>query len=360
VANLLQSYSIADFSWLLSIYNDDEGGANLAIPPIVTARVWSSIESLQINQKVKDQIDSANYVVSLAGHNQRYREVIVEEGVVSLLLRLLKDGGDTHSDEIMTPKDSPFSKNIVEKRVSSRVKLPPHIKYDGTTDPREHIAAYEGHMYLQPYSTTTWCKYFPTTLTGVAQTWFLKQKPGSIEGYHDLVKKFRLQFISNYRKEKSTHELMAVTQGKDESLRDFMARFTKEATMISCVKADVALFALQSSLRPGEYRNKLLMKQPATLEEAYQLSEDYIRTEEWNTTVASRQDRQEDDRGTTVTKGKKPIARNESPPKLFTADRREAPKLQPKYETYAPLLETRSRIFALSRADVKWEKPRRM
>ncbi|XP_056688645.1 uncharacterized protein [Spinacia oleracea] len=135
--------------------------------------------------------------------------------------------------------------------------------------PREHIAAYEGHMYLQLYCAATWCKYFPTTLTGIAQTQFLKQKPVSIGGYKDLVTKFRLQFISNYRKEKSTHELMTVTQGKDESLRDYMTSFPKEATMISCVKADVALFALQSGLNPGEYRNQLLMKQPTTLEEAY-------------------------------------------------------------------------------------------
>lgn len=114
----------------------------------------------------------------------------------------------------MTPKDSPFSKELVGRRVSSRVKLSAHIKYDGTTDPREHIVTYEGHMYLQPYSVATWCKYFPTTLTSIAQTWFFKQKLGSIGAYNDLATKFRLQFISNYRKEKSTHELMAVIKAE--------------------------------------------------------------------------------------------------------------------------------------------------
>ncbi|KNA18415.1 hypothetical protein SOVF_070660 [Spinacia oleracea] len=104
VTNLLQS-SIGDFSWLLSIYSDDEGGANLAIPPIarddpIIAWVWSSIASLQINRQVKDRIDSANYLASLAGHNQRYRKVIVEEGAVSPLLRLLKDGGGSPEGQI--------------------------------------------------------------------------------------------------------------------------------------------------------------------------------------------------------------------------------------------------------------------
>lgn len=45
---------------------------------------------------------------------------------------------------------------------------------------------------------------------------------------------------------------------------------------------------------------------------------------------------------------------------MQTADRKDAPKLQSKYETYTPLLETRSRIFSLNRADAGWEKPRRM
>ncbi|XP_021762708.1 uncharacterized protein LOC110727457 [Chenopodium quinoa] len=104
VSNLLQS-SIADFGWLLSIYSDDEGGANLAIPPIVSndpifAWVWSYIASLQVNRQVKDRIESANHLASLAGDNQRYRKLIVEEGAVWPLLRLLKDGGGSPDGQI--------------------------------------------------------------------------------------------------------------------------------------------------------------------------------------------------------------------------------------------------------------------
>ncbi|KAL2935878.1 Protein CELLULOSE SYNTHASE INTERACTIVE 1 [Bienertia sinuspersici] len=104
VSNLLQS-SIGDFVWLLSIYNDDEGGANLSIPPIVNndpiiAWVWSSIASLQTNRQLKDRIESANYLASLASDNERFRKVIVEEGAVSPLLRLLKDGGGSPDGQI--------------------------------------------------------------------------------------------------------------------------------------------------------------------------------------------------------------------------------------------------------------------
>ncbi|XP_010678850.2 uncharacterized protein LOC104894339 [Beta vulgaris subsp. vulgaris] len=103
VSTLLQS-SIADCGWLLSIYDDDEGGPNLGIPPIanndpIVAWVWSSIASLQINRPLKDRIDAANSLASYAG-DKRYRQVIMEEGAVSPLLRLLKDGGGSSEGQI--------------------------------------------------------------------------------------------------------------------------------------------------------------------------------------------------------------------------------------------------------------------
>ena len=56
---------------------------------------------------------------------------------------------------IMIPTSSPFQSWILEERVPT-VKIPPHITYDGTSDPKDHIASYEGHMYLNPRSEETW------------------------------------------------------------------------------------------------------------------------------------------------------------------------------------------------------------
>lgn len=104
LSNLLES-SIADLKWLLSIYDSDEDGAKLSIPPIasndpILAWVWSSIASLQTNRLAKDRVESANCLASLACDNQRYRKVIVEEGAVPPLLRLLKDGGGSAEGQI--------------------------------------------------------------------------------------------------------------------------------------------------------------------------------------------------------------------------------------------------------------------
>ncbi|XP_021891906.1 uncharacterized protein LOC110810142 [Carica papaya] len=95
VSNLLES-SIADMSWLLSIYDFSDGGTDLSLPPIasndpILAWVWSYISTIIMGQ-LKDRIDAANELASLARDNDRNKTIIVEEGGVLPLLKLLKEG----------------------------------------------------------------------------------------------------------------------------------------------------------------------------------------------------------------------------------------------------------------------------
>ncbi|OWM65415.1 uncharacterized protein LOC116212919 [Punica granatum] len=94
VQSLLES-SIADMKWLLSIFESD--GANLALPPIasndpILAWVWSYIATIQMGQ-LKDRVDAANELASLARDNERNKKMIVDEGGTQPLLKLLKEGG---------------------------------------------------------------------------------------------------------------------------------------------------------------------------------------------------------------------------------------------------------------------------
>nr|XP_043639583.1 uncharacterized protein LOC122610680 [Erigeron canadensis] len=97
VSNLLES-SIADIQWLLSIYvMDDSTSANLSLPPIVSndpvlARVWSNIAMLQHSTQLKDRVDAANSLGSLACDNDRNKKMIIEEDGLRPLLKLLKEG----------------------------------------------------------------------------------------------------------------------------------------------------------------------------------------------------------------------------------------------------------------------------
>ncbi|KAH6801965.1 armadillo repeat only 4 [Perilla frutescens var. frutescens] len=93
---LLES-SVADMKWVLSIFDGGAagGGIVLTLPPIasndpIISWVWSFTASLYMGQ-LQDKIEAANELASLAKDNDRNKQIIVEEGGVSPLLKLLKD-----------------------------------------------------------------------------------------------------------------------------------------------------------------------------------------------------------------------------------------------------------------------------
>lgn len=45
----------------------------------------------------------------------------------------------------------------------TRIKMP-SCKYDASSDSDDHIATYEGHMFLYTQVEAIWCKVFPSTL----------------------------------------------------------------------------------------------------------------------------------------------------------------------------------------------------
>ncbi|GMH31451.1 hypothetical protein Nepgr_033294 [Nepenthes gracilis] len=102
VSNLLES-SIANLKWLLSHFDGD--AANLALPPITSsdptlAWVWSHTASLELGRELKYRIDSANELAYLARDHDRNKKMIVEEGAVPRLLKMLKDGGGSAEGKI--------------------------------------------------------------------------------------------------------------------------------------------------------------------------------------------------------------------------------------------------------------------
>ncbi|CAA0818279.1 armadillo repeat only 4 [Striga hermonthica] len=97
--NLLES-SAADMRWVLSIFDAGAsaaggGGIILTLPPIasndpILSWVWSFIASLHSGQ-LPVKTEAANELSSLARDNDRNKQIIIEEGGILPLLKLLKD-----------------------------------------------------------------------------------------------------------------------------------------------------------------------------------------------------------------------------------------------------------------------------
>ncbi|XP_027361682.1 uncharacterized protein LOC113869522 [Abrus precatorius] len=90
--------SIGDVSWLLRVSApaDDRGGEYLGLPPIaanepILCLIWEQIAILYTGSP-EDRSDAAASLVSLASSSDRYGKLIIEEGGVGPLLKLLKEG----------------------------------------------------------------------------------------------------------------------------------------------------------------------------------------------------------------------------------------------------------------------------
>nr|XP_043627098.1 uncharacterized protein LOC122598570 [Erigeron canadensis] len=96
---VLLEASIGDMKWLLSIFAPSAGGEDtgivLSLPPIasndpIVAWVWSYICSLYICP-LNVKVDVANALCSLSDDNTRNKKIIVQEGGVPPLLKLLNE-----------------------------------------------------------------------------------------------------------------------------------------------------------------------------------------------------------------------------------------------------------------------------
>ncbi|CAM8986672.1 hypothetical protein QQ045_006826 [Rhodiola kirilowii] len=90
--------SIGDVSWLLRVSApaEDRGDEYLGLPPIATNEpilclIWEQIAILYTGS-LDDRSDAAASLVSLARDNDRYGKLIIEEGGVGPLLKLVKEG----------------------------------------------------------------------------------------------------------------------------------------------------------------------------------------------------------------------------------------------------------------------------
>ncbi|XP_058093656.1 ARM REPEAT PROTEIN INTERACTING WITH ABF2 [Magnolia sinica] len=96
--NLLDA-SLGDMRWLLSVFDSEDGGGCsivLSLPPIasidpILSWVWSYVAVIQMGSTLPDRIEAANALASLAQDNDRNKKIIIEEGGIPPLLKLLKE-----------------------------------------------------------------------------------------------------------------------------------------------------------------------------------------------------------------------------------------------------------------------------
>ncbi|KAL2490970.1 Retrotransposon gag protein [Abeliophyllum distichum] len=175
-----------------------------------------------------------------SGSNPRWEQpswmstpTLVETPVLSLEQRLEKMIGNKIAEAMsnknsrqqsMTLKEDSFSLEIMAVPLSQDFQWPKMEKYDGSSDPVDHLRSFVDLMRLQATPDAIICRTFPPMLRREARDWVATLPPKLIRTFDDFSKSFAAHFASSKRIKKTAISLMQLTHDKDELLKDFIAQ----------------------------------------------------------------------------------------------------------------------------------------
>jgi len=92
----------------------------------------------------------------------------------------------THKYETCS-RQHPFTEDIMETKLSANWKGATLDRYDGSTDPDEHIDVYVIQIRLYMSDDAIFCTVFPTSLNRTTLNWFTQLSANSIDYFDTLV-----------------------------------------------------------------------------------------------------------------------------------------------------------------------------
>ena len=113
------------------------------------------------------------------------------------------------------------------------VNWPPSFKitgvrlYEGRTDPRSWLRAYATAVRAARGNTSVMVNYLPVMLSTKALNWLNELSENSIHSWDELMKTFIDNYITTFERPGTKHDLARVTQGSDESLREYICCFAE-------------------------------------------------------------------------------------------------------------------------------------
>ncbi|XP_072065971.1 uncharacterized protein [Arachis hypogaea] len=211
-----------------------------APPPSLSELMRMVAELQQANQRMADenqimaaQIAEINH--ARIEHNDAHRQQSEDEEHQSQPTHV----SETARHEEPRPEDEkeesedpvgPFTNEVMNFELPKRFTLPLTLTpYDGLGDPRKFLKKFRSIMIVN----------------------------GSISRFHQLAKLFEEHFAGSAIYLHDSDYLNTIKQGPNESLKEYMTRFTKVAISIPDLHPEVHLHAIKSGLRPGKFQETI-------------------------------------------------------------------------------------------------------
>ncbi|GAU50817.1 hypothetical protein TSUD_410870, partial [Trifolium subterraneum] len=199
----------------------------------------------------------------------------------------VRGGNPRHSPRRESPSSGderhrgPLSRRIMDIPLPRGLEKPPTLdKYDGTTDPDEHVQSVETALDYRNLRGSIKCKLFPLSLVRGASTWWRNLPPGSIDSWEELCRMFTAHFTTSRRHPKTMASLKAIVQGPEESLRNYIERFNKVSVEVEATDK-MKLYLLEEGLREGtKFQEAVGILEVETLDAFFELAQQYIKYED--------------------------------------------------------------------------------
>ncbi|KAM0025424.1 putative retrotransposon gag domain-containing protein [Helianthus debilis subsp. tardiflorus] len=132
----------------------------------------------------------------------------------------------------------------------SREKLLPTVgKFNGLTDPDDHVRVFTSVGCMGGWTMPMWCHLFIQTFTGAARAWFDSLPPGKIESWVDFRTHFVNHFSQQRRYQRDTAKVTDIWRRENEGLEDFITRFNKECLEIGGVNEQLMRAHFKKAIR---------------------------------------------------------------------------------------------------------------
>ncbi|VFQ92364.1 unnamed protein product [Cuscuta campestris] len=128
-----------------------------------------------------------------------------------------------------THTNTPLAPEIFVEPYLQGFKMPFVKRYDGESDPQEHINSYVQVMIAVDSSDALMCRCFLQTVNSKVADWVNHIPAGSIRTWDELGLRFLEHFAGNFRPKKHFTHLASVRQKHGESLKNFLIRWRKES-----------------------------------------------------------------------------------------------------------------------------------
>ncbi|XP_062232781.1 uncharacterized protein LOC133930094 [Phragmites australis] len=103
--------------------------------------------------------------------------------------------------------------------------------------------------------------YFPTTLTGSAQSWLMNLPRESVRSWEDMCDQFVTNFSGTYAQPGVEDDMYQVRQRQGEPLCDFIRCFTKRRNTILRITGESVIIVLKRGVRDQNMVKKLATKE---------------------------------------------------------------------------------------------------